>query len=787
MSKSRSRFPIPPGAGANDAATHEEFRNALREQHRVARVRVDEAIGAIIERFRRFDPFPVIAELSIRNCFVDPETYNEPESEQVEALAEYAQSLALAIAKPGKDAPSVEVIDECCALIEEALEATELYFSTEFTQDGYGERYPGVEAEVRFMTVMRTLKMRGDSVQEHHDELFLALFEPHKTFLRARFGFSASEFVSAMHAIDETLVERVGDYEETRSRLLEELQKQFDRFVARRISEGPVPGNDQINEEFFALPATEQLNAEKRRTRESISSMFDIAPDSTIKEKILDFLSADAGSNLEFLDGNGRGWPIGESIIRRKPAVRRDGRYYLFNPLLLSRVLIDMFETAVREADAAYFRDVYLPKRSALLEESVLEHLVRLLPGAKVYRNLKYEAIDDGKTKLFETDAILIFDRYLFIIEDKAGGVTRAAHRAAIARIKEHLENLIADAAKQGFRTRDYIAEHSPARFRDSSGRDVEVPNLDSFDGCFVITPTLTPLAHFAARLAVIRQLASLPNGAWPWSVFLNDLRIISEIVESPAEFVLYLERRLLANETVDIATTDELDYLMYFLCHGMFFGNEAGPNGKQGMVLAGYTVDLDRYYSWKGGRRSTGEKPRFNVSDEMRAFVRRIEETGEDHRTCAASSFLALDAETRKMVIDSVRDLRTKRAVDGEDHSLTFSAGATGYHICIVPEPNADASLHRLRSYSEMKKYQWRKDRWVQLAFVEGSDGAERMRVFVDTSPWKQNDVMEKRVAAFQQDKLRTAISSGVKIGRNDLCPCNSGRKYKKCCGRSS
>ena len=23
------------------------------------------------------------------------------------------------------------------------------------------------------------------------------------------------------------------------------------------------------------------------------------------------------------------------------------------------------------------------------------------------------------------------------------------------------------------------------------------------------------------------------------------------------------------------------------------------------------------------------------------------------------------------------------------------------------------------------------------------------------------------------------------VKVGRNDLCPCGSGRKYKKCCGR--
>jgi hypothetical protein len=31
------------------------------------------------------------------------------------------------------------------------------------------------------------------------------------------------------------------------------------------------------------------------------------------------------------------------------------------------------------------------------------------------------------------------------------------------------------------------------------------------------------------------------------------------------------------------------------------------------------------------------------------------------------------------------------------------------------------------------------------------------------------------------------TIRNDGVKIGRNDKCPCGSGKKYKKCCGRSS
>ena len=29
--------------------------------------------------------------------------------------------------------------------------------------------------------------------------------------------------------------------------------------------------------------------------------------------------------------------------------------------------------------------------------------------------------------------------------------------------------------------------------------------------------------------------------------------------------------------------------------------------------------------------------------------------------------------------------------------------------------------------------------------------------------------------------------VSKGPKVGRNDLCPCGSGKKYKKCCGANA
>lgn len=50
-------------------------------------------------------------------------------------------------------------------------------------------------------------------------------------------------------------------------------------------------------------------------------------------------------------------------------------------------------------------------------------------------------------------------------------------------------------------------------------------------------------------------------------------------------------------------------------------------------------------------------------------------------------------------------------------------------------------------------------------------------------------NDLLteEKRAELYRIQKRSTTIVKGKKIGRNDPCPCGSGKKYKKCCGRNA
>jgi preprotein translocase subunit SecA len=45
-----------------------------------------------------------------------------------------------------------------------------------------------------------------------------------------------------------------------------------------------------------------------------------------------------------------------------------------------------------------------------------------------------------------------------------------------------------------------------------------------------------------------------------------------------------------------------------------------------------------------------------------------------------------------------------------------------------------------------------------------------------------KPSDVVSEAAAATEKAR---PVRTGPKVGRNDPCPCGSGKKYKNCCGR--
>ena len=50
----------------------------------------------------------------------------------------------------------------------------------------------------------------------------------------------------------------------------------------------------------------------------------------------------------------------------------------------------------------------------------------------------------------------------------------------------------------------------------------------------------------------------------------------------------------------------------------------------------------------------------------------------------------------------------------------------------------------------------------------------------------WESIFDEETRKALYLEQKKSGTVVKGPKVGRNDPCPCGSGRKYKQCCGKN-
>ena len=51
----------------------------------------------------------------------------------------------------------------------------------------------------------------------------------------------------------------------------------------------------------------------------------------------------------------------------------------------------------------------------------------------------------------------------------------------------------------------------------------------------------------------------------------------------------------------------------------------------------------------------------------------------------------------------------------------------------------------------------------------------------------WEALLTPERRKELYKEQKISGTVIKDKKIGRNDLCPCGSGKKYKKCCGANA
>ena len=670
---------------------HKKFMDDIKNKRPKFKKEIDEKIEELLKIVKEYNPLELLTPISVLNITSDPENYTEITHKGNESIVEYLLSIITSLPcpeNPKKLTP--EIIQKALDILNDLQNKIVWYYGSEVTEGKYDEK----EAEIRFRLMNYSLMVRGSSYPQHIEKTFLELFSSHDQFLTQKFGFSSGQFLKFVKKVESQLEENIN---KSRDEGLRPLQKAFENFKSYAEC------HKSLNPQQLIESFKEENKDIIEKSQNSInylndlggSKVFQIKFDDVTDKKILKSVSIDFGENKNFFEiRDYKCWFLNPSLIYEKPIIARQDSFFCFCPQILFRNIIFILEKLIEKNDSDYLKKFY-ESRDKYLENNGIEIISGILKvdKSKIYGNLHYNGI--------ELDGLIPYDNALFIIESKAGKLSESAKRGSIKSFMSDMKNdLLGKAYEQGNRALNYIKKNKEAKFFDENGNEILKIKKDDYSYFFVISLYFEPIGHIITNLSFMEELDIVSNEKH-WAVFLNDLRVISEIIYHSSMFVHYLTRRLEVNKFPQYNSFDELDTFMLYLREGLYF--EEMPEGVDNIQFTGYTEDLDSFYLYLEGKRNKVEKPAQKMPEYFRKLIEKLENEKPKRFLTACIELLNCDGETREKISEQIERCEADYKKDGRVHSVSLVFEKPGLTLLLSTIPESELGKH---SMEWSKKY---------------------------------------------------------------------------------
>lgn len=496
--------------------------------------------------------------------------------------------------------------------------------------------------------------------------------------------------------------------------------------------------------------------------------------------------------------------PVGILPIRNYPFIKIKGKAYCFCYANLMDNFYRAFYAAMRRRnnlrsvkDEEEFICEWKENQAGSSESTVASLFGKLLSGAGIYRNVFHpkEGVTFSRRKASqESDILVVFDDCALAVEVKAGAYCPTDPMEDSEGHVKAFKSLIEKASKQATATIDYLRRCTPkAILYDKDGHAVASIDTSIIRECFRICVTVDDINEFATRAEKL-QFIDVERGTI--AISIDDLLVFSHYFDNPLVFLHFLMQRRRASEHKRIAFNDELDHLGMYIennCYSVTIDNmlneheaEHGPINM--VVYDGYREELN---NWFDGLFSgvNGEKPVQPSPEEFYQLIDALGNSGIPNRRFVACSLLDLGSEDRSMVAESMR--ARALGLTPPNCILCFpgqsSKGVT--KICLFgcsPERPNNVSIMRAKSAATLLSSMSSDAIAINFVYLSSREIAEVTSFHLRRADLTDSERGEAEkyigtLAHAQSNAYRKKY--GHKPGRNDPCPCGSGKKYKKCC----
>lgn len=405
--------------------------------------------------------------------------------------------------------------------------------------------------------------------------------------------------------------------------------------------------------------------------------------------------------------------------------------------------------------------------RGEFTESFAAERLRCVFGSSRVYRNVEF--IGSKHKILGEIDVLVVFGNCAIILQAKSKKLTISSRKGHDGQLKKDFKAAIQDAIDQAFKCVELL-ESSTVNLRCANGDRVSLPyQLRTIFPVAVISEHYPALAFQTQQFLKFQKTDKVIA---PLVLDIFALDAITEMLGSPIRLLSYFNLR--AHFSDKLVGNHELTLLSYHLKGNLWIEDDIGL----ACIGDDMSSDLDiamaaRRDDLLGSTIPEGILTRLNGT----SFARIMEAIENDPRPFAVDIGLFLSTLEEKAALTISRHVDRILgcvAADGELHDVTlyYREPATGLTIHSSWAGRSKAEI-RLKRHCTMRKYTYKADVWYGLAL--NPDGSIYFGI-EERYPWKFEAGMESMTP-------RQSNIGRKKIGRNDLCPCGSGKKYKKCC----
>ena len=431
------------------------------------------------------------------------------------------------------------------------------------------------------------------------------------------------------------------------------------------------------------------------------------------------------------------------------------------------------------------YKDTASKNRGTTAEVITRDLLIPAFGSNRVHRGVK---VRRGKTDITDLDTLAISGNKALIVQCKSKKLTITSRSGDGPTIRTDFKKAIQDAYDQGIAGRKALLEGN-CELICEDGVPINLPS--QVDEVYILCITGD---HYPAVISQARTHLKVQDGdPDPIMMSIFDLDVVCFYLRDRFEFLYYLRQR--SNHTEYFLAGSEMELLGCHLNEKLFPEEDytlryLDPSYAQ-LIDANFQVARgdwpgdgvpDRlFHKWKN-----------EVFDKLVDDIKLAANQPSIQKVAAEDLLFFLydlAGEGADNLVNLVNLQKRATLLDGKMHDgrVPLPRHKKGVTFVSFPESTGPMELdifsQRFLAIALLHKYISEADEWIALASIAGSPVEFDIFGYI-REPWQQGPEMDIAVQS-HLNPGKAINTSGKKLGRNQRCPCGSGKKFKRCHGR--